>query len=94
MPDVNFQNIICQATTVPYPYSYTSTFQTNGGTTPVPSSTSGIRPSSAIKMSAMASALPQNGVELDEDLRELKMFDYRYNRYILNPRTGLWTMVK
>jgi len=42
----------------------------------------------------MASALPQNGVESDEDLQELRMFDYRYNRYILNPRTGLWTMVK
>jgi len=42
----------------------------------------------------MSSTLSQNGVEHDEQLRELKMFDYRYNRYILNPRTGLWVMVK
>jgi len=30
----------------------------------------------------------------DTSLGTLKYFDYRYNRYALNPRTGTWFMIR
>jgi len=86
---------------VPYPYPYASTF-TDDSPLPstVPSSAGTTRPPSTFKMSTTANGtLHPNGSHASFPLNDtllgvLKYFNYRYNRYALNPRTGTWVMVR
>ena len=86
---------------MPYPYPYASTF-TDDSPLPstVPSSAGNTRPPSTFKMPTTTNGmLHPNGSHAsfpsnDTSLGTLKYFDYRYNRYVLNPRTGTWFIIR
>ncbi|KAG8788562.1 hypothetical protein FRC15_003443 [Serendipita sp. 397] len=88
--------VICHVETVPYPYSYSSTFPDPAqASSTIPSaSNGGTRPSSVIKMAALTSPMIAEAIAPDEELKRLRMFEYRYSRYLMDPRTGLWFMAK
>lgn len=83
--------IISYVTTIDYPYPYSQTFREVDLGTQTTSSNDGTRPSSVIKLSTLATETTQS---YEETLTKLKLFEYRYTRYILDPRSGLWVMVK
>ncbi|KAG8791307.1 hypothetical protein FRC17_008770, partial [Serendipita sp. 399] len=84
--------IICWVEAVPYPYSHASTFPDPAQSIPTVSNGGTTRPSSVIKMTTFISPVIVESISPDQELKVLRMFEYRYNRYLLDPRTGLWFM--
>jgi cation-transporting ATPase 13A2 len=86
--------IISYITTIDYPYPYSQTFREVDPGTQANSSNHGTRPSSVIKLSTLAVETMQEDSLHEETLTKLKLFEYRYTRYVLDPRSGFWVMVK
>ena len=86
--------IICDVAKLSYPYSYSSTFPDTLQGTTLPPSANGTKASSVIKLAAILPNSANGSVTPQDTLDELRVFEFRYSRYILDPRTGLWYMIR